>query len=224
MPAFSRTARAGSWRARAGSGTPAKCRTTSRPRTRSRAAGSPASTLDDATPACDAARRRPGGRARRRRGRARRAASRAPAEEAGRAGDEELHAAPQVARDGVLVVERRRDGPRGAAGRLAALGQRGDVGHRERLGGDVVGRSRLGHRAVEQQPRGVVDVDDADRRRPPPSSGSGSPRGEPAELVDDGLRVGAVVLDRARPVDDPEPQLARPKPPRRACMPSASSA
>ena len=33
VPAFSRTARAGSWRARAGSGTPAKCSTTSRPRT-----------------------------------------------------------------------------------------------------------------------------------------------------------------------------------------------
>ena len=42
---------------------------------------------------------------------------------------------------------------------------------------------------------------------PPSSSGSCSPgRGEPAEPVDDGLVLGSLVLDDARPVDDPEPE------------------
>ena len=61
-------------------------------------------------------------------------------------------------------------------------------------------------RRLEERSRGVLDVDDADRR---PAAVVERRflrrRRQPPELVDDGERLGPVVLDRARSVDDPEP-------------------
>ena len=138
---------------------------------------------------------------------------RPPAEEAGRARDEDLHRARYSATL-CSYSQLRRERPRGAARRLAALGQRGDVGHGQRLGGDVVRGGLAGrrHRAVEQQPRRVRDVHGADRRAPAAVDRQRLARGgEPAELVDHGLGLRGVVLDRARPVDDPEPAVGEPE-------------
>src|SRR5437764_12904532 len=101
------------------------------------------------------------------------------------------------------VREGRAEGPRCAARGLFAAGQRGDVRDRDRFCRDVLGpRSGL-----EEDPRRLLDVDDADRR---PTAVverqllTGSR--EPAELVDDGLRLLCVVFDRTLTVDDSQPQ------------------
>ena len=95
VPAFSRTARAGSWRAPAGSGTPAKCSTASQPAievARGRVAGVDAHGVELRGRCARGA--APGGRAPSTSWpRSREQRRRPPAEEAGRAGDEDPHRA-----------------------------------------------------------------------------------------------------------------------------------
>ena len=97
--------------------------------------------------------------------------------------------------------------------RPIAPGERRDVGDGERLGDDVVDRGPASRGRLEHDPGHVADVDHTDRRLAPVVERQRPPLGrEAAELVDHGLGLGPLVLDRARAVHDPQPQDGEPKP------------
>ena len=230
MPAFSRTARAGS-RARArgiGDAGEVEDRVAARDQVARRGV---AGVQRDGASSADAARARGrrGGRARTTSCPRSRSSVRGPrAEEAGRAGDEELHAATQSRRysatlcrysNGVTkrAARRRRAGSRRRASAatsatvtVSAATLRRPV-ERARRAGSARRRRRARRRSWPGRRRR------ASAARPPAAS-----RRNLSTTVCDS---GAGVLDRARPVDDPEPEAARAsKPCRRAYSRRQSSA
>ncbi len=111
--------------------------------------------------------------------------------------------AAEVLTNGVSVVEGASHREAGSSVGASPRASRGNVGDGDRLGCDVA-TPWIG---LEQDPGRILDVDDADRRLSTVVERERRPGfGQPAKAVDDCLGLRPFVFDRARPVDDPEPQ------------------